>query len=79
MRIMFIALAALATTAIAFPMAAHSEETVVIKKHDNGHHYGWRHRHHNKKVVVIKERDRHRHHYHHRTTTGVGVGIRVDD
>lgn len=76
MRIILIALATLAATAIALPMASHAEDTVVIKKHDNGHHYGWRHRDHHKKVVVIKERDRHHRHYH--STTGVGVGLHVD-
>jgi hypothetical protein len=74
MRIILIALATLATTAIAMPVASHAEDAVIIKK-DNGHHYGWRHRHH-KKVVVIKDRDHHR--YHH-TTTGVGVGVRIGE
>jgi hypothetical protein len=76
MRIMLIALATLATTAIALPIATHAEDTVVIRKGDNGHHHGWRHRHRDKKVVVIKERERH-HHRHHSTTTGSGVGVRV--
>jgi hypothetical protein len=76
MRIMLIALATLATTAIALPIASNAGDTVVIKKGDNGHHYGWRHRHREKKVVVIKERDRH-HHRHHHTTTGAGIGVGV--
>jgi hypothetical protein len=78
MRIMIVALATLFTTAVAFPFAAHAEDTVIIKKGDNGHHYGWRHRHHrDKKVVVIKERDRHRHSHYRSTTTGSGVGVGV--
>jgi hypothetical protein len=76
MRIILIALATLAVTAIILPIASHAEDTVVIRKHDNGHHYGWRHRHH-KKVVVIKERDRHHHRHYHSTTTGSGIGVGV--
>lgn len=78
MRIMLIAIATLFATAIALPLAAHAEDTVIIKKRDNGHHYGWRHRHHrDKKVVVVKERDRHHHRHYHGTTTGAGVGVGV--
>jgi hypothetical protein len=78
MRILLIALATLATTAIIMPIASQAEDAVVIKN-DNDH---WRD-HHDKKTVVIKERE-HRDHnavvikehdHDHHTTTGVGVGI----
>jgi hypothetical protein len=52
MRIIALAVAALATLSFALPAAPAKAETVVIKKgHD--HDAAWR-RHHHKKVVVIK-------------------------
>ena len=87
MRILLIALTALATTTIAMPIAAQAQDTVVIKKdnghhygwrHNRGHHYGWRNHHRDRKVVVIKERDRHVHRrHHHRETTGASINLRV--
>lgn len=63
MHKIILGLAALLAAAFVMPAATQTAqaETVVIKKGDRGHHYGWRHGH-RKKVVIIKRGDR-GHHY----------------
>ncbi len=62
MRKLVIALSAIAAVGIAMPVmtGAAQAETIVIKKGDRGHHYGWRHHHHHTKVI-IKRGHHHRH------------------
>ncbi len=68
MRKIVLTLAALAAFGIALPVAATepaSAETVIIKKkHNRGHHYGWRN-HRAERVVIVKKR----HRYHHNRGT----------
>ena len=81
MRKIVLTLAALAAFGIALPVAttqSANAETVIIKKQNRGHHYGWRN-HRAERVVVVKQR---RHHdrvvvregrRHHGATVGVTV------
>ncbi len=69
MRKIVLALAAVAAIGIALPVAATTPAdaaTVVIKKSNNGHHYGWRHR---RDRVVVRDGWRHRQHRSHRGAT----------
>ncbi len=63
MRKIVLTLAALAAFGIALPVATTepaNAETVIIKKQNRGHHYGWRN-HRAERVVVVKKRHRHHH------------------
>jgi hypothetical protein len=64
MRKFALALAAFAAVAFVTPATTNpaQAETIIIKKKDRGHHYGWRHAR-AKKVIVIKEKRRHHRHW----------------